>query len=81
MGGAGGRCGATGGPCGPAGVVRSGGRVCGPAAGVVRSGRRGRPSRRPRRHGPTTLGPAMQPTDRPQVRQDAAHPALAISLP
>ncbi len=61
-------------------AVRSGGAVrrCGPA---VRSGRRGRPSRRPRRHGPTTLGPAMQPTDRPQVKQDAAHPALAISLP
>ncbi len=62
------------------GAVRLGGR-CGPAGRAVRSGRRGRPSRRPRRHGPTTLGPAMQPTDRPQVKQDAAHPALAISLP
>ncbi len=74
MGGAGGRCGPAGGPCGPGG----GGSV---RAGAVRSGGRGRPSRRPRRHGPTTLGPAMQPTDRPQVKQDAAHPALAISLP
>ena len=55
------------------GTVRSGG-WCGPAGGVDPPDDLDGTDRQP-------LGPAMQPTDRPQAKQDAAHPALAISLP
>jgi hypothetical protein len=60
--------GGAGGWCGPA----SG--WCGPAGGADPPDDLDGTDRQP-------LGPAMQPTDRPQVKQDAAHPALAISLP